>query len=114
MSGHITGVHPSEEQLMEFAVSGLPREIEEHAAACKACSDAIHEFREVKKHMTSCGEEPVHEHIERKILNISRHGHHGTGLARAVFSYPFFIALAVAIVVILLVFLVGSEVFRVP
>jgi hypothetical protein len=82
------GEHPSEEKLMELAISGGPPEIREHAGACALCTDIVKEFRKVKEHVDSVGEEDVPERVKLHI------------------------ALAVAIVIILLYFLVGSEVFR--
>ena len=105
------GGHPSEEQLIEFAVSGGPPEIREHAAACTLCTDIVKEFRKVKERVDSVGEEEVPERVKHHILNLARYGR-GAGFLQALFSNPFLIALAVAITIILLYFLVGSEVFR--
>ena len=67
----------------------------------------------MKQRVALLGEEEVPQRIERHILNITRHGH-GTGFLRSLLSNPLLIALVVAIVVVLLYFLVGSEVFKVP
>ncbi|MBN1131383.1 MAG: hypothetical protein JXA71_20525 [Chitinispirillaceae bacterium] len=107
------GEHPSEEQLMELAVTGGPPDIREHADACAPCSDILKEFRRVKEQVDSVGVEDVPEQVRLSILNAARHGG-GAGFLQELFLNPFFIALAVAIVVILLYFLVGSEVFRSP
>ncbi len=116
MNKLFNGEHPSEEQLMELAVSGSVPEIQEHVNGCPACSGIVKEFREVKQRVASLDEEEVPVRVEQRILSITRHGH-GTGFLsgfQALFSNPFLIALVVAIVVILLYFLVGSEVFKVP
>jgi hypothetical protein len=105
------GEHPSEEKLMELAISGGPPEIREHAGACALCTDIVKEFRKVKEHVDSVGEEDVPERVKLHIFNVTRYGR-GAGFLQALFSNPFLIALAVAIVIILLYFLVGSEVFR--
>jgi hypothetical protein len=107
------GEHPSEEQLMEFAVSGGPPEVGEHADTCASCSEIVKEFHRVKERVDAVGEEEVPERVRLSILNAARYGR-GADFLQALFLNPFFIALAVAIVVILLYFLVGSEVFRGP
>jgi hypothetical protein len=106
-----TGEHPSEEQLMELAVAGGPPETQEHCAACPSCAKAVDEFRRVKESLSLLEEKEIPPGIERRILNVTRHGH-GEGILQAIFTNPFFIAIAVAIVVILLYLLVGSEVFK--
>ena len=103
--------HPLEEQLMEFAISGDIPEVQEHIADCPSCGAAVKEFRAVKERVVSLDEEEVPHSVERHILNVTRHGHRAHFL-QALFSNPFLIALAVGIVVILLYFLVGSEVFK--
>lgn len=113
MNNQWAGGHPSEEQLMELAVSGGPTEIKEHAASCDSCAVIVKEFREIKEQVAMLGEAEVPERVERHIFNVTRHGH-GAGFLQTLFSNPFFIALAVAVVVILLYFLVGSEVFKTP
>jgi hypothetical protein len=113
MKKSLNAEHPSEEQLMELAVSGGLREIQEHTDNCPLCAGIVREFREVKQRVASLGEEEVPQRVEQHILNITRHGH-GTGFLQALFSNPFLIALVVAIVVILLFFWVGSEVFKWP
>ena len=113
MNKLLNGEHPSEEQLMELAVSGGLREIQEHTDSCPLCAGIVREFREVKQRVVSLGEEEVPQKVERHILNITRHGH-GAGFLQALFSNPFLIALVVAVVVVLLYFLVGSEVFKGP
>jgi hypothetical protein len=54
--------------------------------------------------------------VERRILTIPRHGHRSGVSAgvHALFSYPLLIVLIVALVVIVLAFLVGSEVLKGP
>jgi hypothetical protein len=103
--------HPSEEQLMEFAVSGGPPEIQKHILDCSSCGRAADEFRSVKERVASLAEEEVPPNVERHILDVARHGHR-VHFLQALFSNNFLIALAVALVVILLYFLVGSEVFK--
>ena len=111
MNNHWIGEHPSEEQLVELAISGGPPDIQEHADTCASCADIVREFREVKKKVALLGEKEVPQRVERRILNVTRHGH-VAGFLQALFLNPYFIALAVAIVVVLLYFLVGSEVFK--
>jgi len=111
MNNRWIGEHPSEEQLVELAVSGGPPEIQEHTDTCAFCADIVKEFREVKERVALLGEKEVPQRVERHILNVVRHGH-DAGFLQSLFSNPYFIALAVAIVVILLYFLVGSEVFK--
>jgi hypothetical protein len=107
------GEHPSEEQLMELAVSGGPPEIKEHTDTCVSCAGIVKEFREVKEQVALLSEKEVPQRVERHILDVTRHGH-GANFLQAFFSNPYLIALAVGIVVILLYFLVGSEVFKTP
>ena len=111
-----SGDHPTEEQLMEAALSGGTAELQEHVKACPSCARTVHEFREVKKQVASLEEEDVPVRLERRIFNVTRHGH-SFGLLeglQSVVANPFIIALAVAVVVIFLYFLVASEVFKVP
>jgi hypothetical protein len=103
--------HPSEEQLMEFAISGDIPEVKEHIADCLSCGATVNEFRLVNDRVVSLVEDEVPQSVERHILNVTRHGHR-VHFLQALFSNPFLIALAVGIVVILLYFLVGSEVFK--
>jgi hypothetical protein len=117
MNTILTADHPSEEQLMEFALEGGAPEIGRHVAMCAACAKTVGEFRAVKQRVASIDEEDVPERVERRVLSIARHGRSvGTpsGGLRALFANPFLIALIVALVVILLYFLVGSEVFKTP
>lgn len=116
MNNFFSGEHPSEEQLMELAVSGNVPEIQEHIDRCPSCAGTVKEFREVKQRVASLEEEEVPAHVQQRILSITRHGH-GTGLFsgfQSLLSNPFIIALLVAIMVIVLYFLVGSEIFKGP
>ena len=116
MNTILSNDHPSEEQLMEFALEGGAREIEGHVAGCAACAKTVEEFRAVKKQVASIDEEDVPERLERRVLSITRHGR-SSGLfsgLQALFANPLLTAVFVAVVVILLYFLVGSEVFKSP
>jgi hypothetical protein len=113
MNNHWIGEHPSEEQLVELAVSGGQPEIQEHTDTCASCAGIVKEFREVKKRVALLGENEVPQRVERNILNVARHGH-VVSFFQSLFLNPYIIALVVAIVVILLYFLVGSEVFKTP
>ena len=113
MNNHWTGEHPSEEQLVELAVSGGPPEIQKHTDTCASCAEIVKEFRAVKERVALLREKEVPLRVERHILDVARHGH-GTSFLQALFSNPYLIALAVAIVIILLYLLVGSEVFKTP
>jgi hypothetical protein len=116
MNIFFNGEHPSEEQLMELAVSDAAPGIKEHTDNCPLCTKTVKEFREVRKLVASLQDEEVPLQTEQRILNIMHHNHHEgifSGL-QALFANPFLIALVIAIVVILLYFLVGSEVFKGP
>jgi hypothetical protein len=108
--------HPTEEQLMELAInSGTPEHLA-HIERCEACARTVREFRDVSRLVTSLEEEEIPRRVQRRILKTTRHGAGGglvTG-AQALLTNPFLLALAVAVVVILLYFLVGTEVFREP
>ncbi|MBN1129132.1 MAG: hypothetical protein JXA71_09105 [Chitinispirillaceae bacterium] len=113
--------HPTEEQLMELAINGGKPEHLKHLDICDKCARAVREFRDVSRRVTSMEEEEVPRHLERRIMGTARHGasRHGTapGLVsgvQALLANPFLLAVAVALVVILLYFLVGTEVFREP
>jgi hypothetical protein len=67
----------------------------------------------VKERVTAVGDEEVPERVSRSIFNAARYGRRGNFL-QALLLNPFLLALAVAVVVVLLFFLVGSEVFREP
>jgi hypothetical protein len=109
--------HPTEEQLMEFALdgSGVP-DIGRHVESCAACATTVAEFRTVCERVASIDEEDIPERVERRVLNIARHGRSRGGPAGigALLSNPFLIALIVALVVVFLYYLVGSEVFKTP
>jgi hypothetical protein len=108
--------HPSEERLLEFAIEGGAGEIERHVKECANCAKTVAEFLAVKQRVVALDEEDIPEPLERRVLGIARHGH-GTGFfsgLQALFANPFLIALLVAMVVVLLYFFVGSEVFKSP
>jgi hypothetical protein len=108
--------HPSEEQLMEFAIEGGAPEIRRHVKECAPCAKTVAEFLAVKQQVASLDEEDIPERLERRVLGIARH-RHVTGIfsgLQALFANPFLIAAIVAIVVVLLYFFVGSEVFKSP
>ena len=119
MNIFLNGEHPSEEQLMELAISDAAPGIKEHTDNCPSCTRTVKEFREVRKQVASLEDEDVPLQTEQRIMNIIHPGHHGhqsgffSGL-QTLFANPFLIALFVAIVVIFLYFLVGSEVFKSP
>jgi anti-sigma factor RsiW len=111
-----SGDHPTEEQLMEAAFTGATSELQEHLKSCPTCASTVHEFKEVRNRVASLEEEDVPVRVQRRILNVTRHGH-PAGLLQglqSVVANPFLIALVVALVVIFLYFLVGSEVFKIP
>jgi hypothetical protein len=107
--------HPTEEELMEVALDGGTGEQRRHCEQCAFCAETVAEFREVKRRLASLDEKEVPATIEHRILNIARHGRSRGGLlsgVQSLFSNPFLIALAVALVVVLLYFLVASEIFK--
>jgi anti-sigma factor RsiW len=110
------GKHPTEEQLMELAINGGAQEHRTHLETCEACARTVREFNEVSRQVVSLGEEEVPRRLEQRIMTISRHGSGGGLISalQALVANPFLIALAVAVVVILLYFLVGMEVFKEP
>ena len=120
MNIFLNGEHPSEEELMELAVSDASTEIKEHIVNCPLCTRTVKEFREVGKQVSSFEDEDVPLQTEQRIMNIMmHHGHHvhpggPFSSLQTLFTNPFLIALFVAIVVIFLYFLVGSEVFKSP
>lgn len=117
--------HPAEEDLMEFALSALQpgnREIENHVKSCEACARTVKEFREVGTQVVSLVDEEVPAHLEQRVLKLTRHvpvhGHQGPkdpgrgfGIA-SLFSNPVFITLLIMLLLLVLYFLVGSEVFK--
>lgn len=110
------GDHPSEEELMELALKGEVPALKEHVDGCSACAKLVKEFREVQSRVASFDEEEIPLRTAQRISRIARHGH-PPGLSsalQALIANPFLIALAVAVVVLLLYFLVGSEVFKAP
>ena len=108
--------HPTEDQLMELAINHGAPELARHVEQCAECAKMVREFREVSHQVRSLEEREVPEPVARRIMEITRHGTSRI-VARSVgelITNPFLIALAVAVVVILLYFLVGTEVFREP
>jgi hypothetical protein len=108
--------HPTEDQLMELAINHGAPEHARHVEQCAECARMVREFREVSRQVRSLEEQEVPESVALRIMEMTRHGASRV-MARslgALFANPFMIALAVAIVVILLYFLVGMEVFREP
>lgn len=108
--------HPTEEQLMELAINTGAPEHRRHVEQCPECARLVEEFTEVRRQVNAVKEEDVPEPLEKRILSITRHGSSRgllTGVG-AIITNPFLIALAVAIVVLMLYFLVGTEVFREP
>lgn len=116
MNNNHNGDHPSEEQLLEFALNGAPLDIGRHVNGCPVCAETVKDFREVKDRVASFEEKEVPDTVERRILRITRHGRRDGPLPglQSLFVNPFFIALIIAIMVIVLYFLVGSEVFKAP
>jgi anti-sigma factor RsiW len=109
--------HPPEEQLMEYAMKEKTGEIERHLDGCPSCARMVKEFRQVKSLVSESEEEEVPVRTERRILRLSRHGRSSSGPLPglpSLLSNPMFLALAVAIVLVLIYFLVGSEVFKGP
>jgi anti-sigma factor RsiW len=108
--------HPTEDQLMELAINhGAPEHIR-HVEQCAECARMVREFREVSRRVRSLEEREVPEPVALRIMEMTRHGTSRVAARSlgALITNPFLIALAVAIVVILLYFLVGMEVFREP
>jgi len=116
--------HPAEEELMEFALRALPagkKEIEDHVSTCAACTRTVKEFREVGRQVVSLADEEVPERVEERVLKLTRHGPvHGHqrpkelkvfGLG-SLFSNPVFMTLLILLLLLVLYFLVGSEVFK--
>jgi hypothetical protein len=115
--------HPTEEDLMEFALHGGALDIGDHVLACPACAKAVREFKAVGEQVASLADEEVPECVEQRVLGLSGHrpvhGHAVKDPDRGrgpwlIFANPVFIALLVALLVIALYFLVGSEVLRAP
>ena len=108
--------HPTEDQLMELAINHGAPECARHVEQCAECSRLVREFREVSRQVRSLEEREVPEPVTRRIMEITRHGSSRvvTNTVSSLLTNPFLIALAVAIVVILLYFIVGTEVFREP
>jgi hypothetical protein len=108
--------HPTEDQLMELAINHGAPEHARHVEQCAQCAQMVREFREVSRQVRSLEEREVPEPVARRIMKITRHGslHIVTRSVSDILTNPFLIALAVAVVVILLYFLVGTEVFREP
>lgn len=116
MNGTNGGGHPSEERLMEYAVSGGSPEMRAHIDTCDSCARVVGEFREVKHRVAALAEEEVPDTVRRRILGITRHerGTAFTSAVQSLFSNTFFIVLIVAVMVILLYLAVGTEVFKGP
>jgi len=118
--------HPDEEDLMAFALHEGKNDIGEHVRSCSVCAATVAEFREVEKKISSLAEEDVPERLEQSVLRVSRHrpvhGHQKTADAASgrpfrflsLLSNPVFISLLVMLLILVLYFLVGSEVFKVP
>lgn len=118
--------HPAEEDLMEFALGALQpgnMEIENHVKSCEACAGTVKEFREVGQQVASLADEEVPARVEERVLKLTRHGpvhghpdqkDQGRGFGViSLFSSPVFIALLVLLLLLVLYFVVGSEVFKV-
>jgi hypothetical protein len=117
--------HPAEEDLMEFALSGLragKKEIEDHVRTCAVCARTVKEFREVGQQVASLADEEVPQSVEQRVLKLTRHGPvhghlgpkdkgQGFGVG-SLFSNPVFITLLFLLLLLALYFLVGSEVFK--
>jgi hypothetical protein len=117
--------HPAEEDLMEFALHALQagkKEIEDHVRNCEACARTVKEFREVGEQVASLADEEVPQRVEQRVFKLTRHGpvhgHQGPkdkgqgfGVG-SLFSNPVFITLLVLLLLLVLYFLVGSEVFK--
>jgi hypothetical protein len=107
--------HPADEKLMEAALGSASDEVRRHCETCPSCAAAVKEFGEVRRRVESLDEKEIPESTARRILSITRHGH-GRGGAmsgiQALISNPFLIALAVAMVVLFLYFLLASEIFK--
>jgi anti-sigma factor RsiW len=108
--------HPTEDQLMELAINHGAPEHARHVERCAGCARMVREFREVSRQVRSLEEREVPEPVALRIMAMTRHGTSRavTRSLGALFANPFLIALVVAIVVIMLYFLVGMEVFREP
>ena len=64
--------HPSEEQLMEFALKGGNREIEEHCAICEKCSHEVADYKKVGDAVISIDDEEIPRLLERSILDFRK------------------------------------------
>lgn len=118
--------HPAEEDLMEFALSALQagkKEIEDHVRTCADCARTVKEFQEVGRQVASLADKEVPQRVEQRVLNLTRHGPvHGHQGPRdrgqgfgvgSLFSNPVFLTLLILFLLLVLYFLVGSEVFKI-
>jgi hypothetical protein len=114
--------HPAEEDLMEFALKPGSGEIENHVKSCEVCARTVKEFREVGQQVASLADEEIPARVEQRVFKLTRHGpvhgHRGPkepgrgfGVA-SLFSNPVFITLIILLLLLVLYFLVGSEVFK--
>jgi hypothetical protein len=114
--------HPAEEDLMEFALGNGRKELRAHVTACEVCARTVKEFGEVGRQVASLADEEVPDRVEQRVLKLARHGPvHGHQGAKgpgqgfgigALFSNPVLITLLILLLLMVLYFLVGSEVFK--
>lgn len=108
----IESKHPSEEQLMEYALGkGDDRSIAEHCASCSICKKEVENLKEAGKFVQSINDEDIPDELESRILNRFIQRNSSQGILQFL-SSPFFIALLVIFMVIILWFLVGTNVLK--
>ncbi len=102
--------HPTEEELIEYAVDGVQREeILEHLASCSNCSEFIEEMKSVKDAFGNLEDEDVSPSVTEKIFAATKKETFkdvAMSYIQNWYKYPFFLGLLTIGAVLLFYFLI--------
>ena len=72
MNTDLSGSHPTDDMLLEYALENKHENLTPHISRCSACSKFIEEIGSLKEKIRDIEDERVPLNIRRKVLGISR------------------------------------------
>lgn len=100
--------HPSEEELMSFALDGECGDLAKHLEACAECARLVRDIRGLRENIRGLPEEEVPERVRRKILEGAKAKTGRPSSGRGFWwrgSFPFMVGIAVIAAALFLYFL---------
>ncbi|MDG5816137.1 hypothetical protein QA601_13670 [Chitinispirillales bacterium ANBcel5] len=100
--------HPSEEELIQYALGQECGELEEHITTCSQCYEFVEEMRIVKAAFSHIDEQPVSGSVRNKIFESIKKDTSLSKISHFIqhwYTYPFFIGLLTIFWVLFLYFI---------